>query len=71
MTQNSHCMQQIILKIRYIERLKKNWDSLHASLNSHNKASSYKKKNKKMIKAYWKPLQNERTVNRCLLILDL
>ena len=29
-----------------------NWDSLHAGLNSHYKACSYKKKKQKKIKAY-------------------
>ena len=48
-----------------------NWDSLHARLNSHYKAWSYKKKKHKKIKAYRKSLQKEPTVNRCLLILDL
>ena len=47
-----------------------NWYSLHAKLNSHYKAWSYKKKKKKQIKAYRKYLQEEPTV-RCLLILDL
>ena len=49
----------------------KNWDSLHARLNSPYKAWSYKKKKLKMIKAYRKSLHKEPTVNRCLLILDL
>ena len=40
---------------------KKNWDSLHAMLNSHCKAEHYKKKKHKKIKAY----------KRCLLIVDL
>ena len=31
-----------------------NWDSLHASLNSHYKAWSYKKKEQKQIEAYRK-----------------
>ena len=31
-----------------------NWDSLHATLNSHYKAWSYKKKEHKKIKAYRK-----------------
>ena len=49
-----------------------NWDSHHARLNSHYKASqSYKKKKHKKIKAYRKCLLKEPTVNRCLLILDL
>ena len=48
-----------------------NWDSLHARLNSHYKARSYKKKKHKKIKAYTKSLQKEPTVNMCLLILDL
>ena len=33
-----------------------NWDSLHARLNSHYKAWSYKKKKHKKIKAYRKSL---------------
>ena len=48
-----------------------NWDSLHARLNSHYKAWSYKKKEQKKIKAYRKSLYKERTVNKCLLILEL
>ena len=48
-----------------------NWDSLHARLNSHYKAWSYKKKGHKKIKAYRKSLYKEPTVNKCLLILDL
>ena len=48
-----------------------NWDSLHARLNSHYKAWSYKKKKHKKIKAYRKFLYKEPTVNRCLLILEL
>ena len=42
-----------------------NWLSLHARLNSHYKAWSYKKKEHKKIKTYRK-----HAVNRCLLILD-
>ena len=48
-----------------------NWGSLHARLNSHYKAWSYKKKKHKKIKAYRKSVQKEPTVKRCLLILDL
>ena len=49
-----------------------NWDSLHARLNHHQKAWSYKKKKKhKKIKGYRKSPQNEPTVNRCLLTLDV
>ena len=47
-----------------------NWGSLHVRLNSHYKAWSYKKKDKK-INAYRKSLYKEPRVNRCLLILDL
>ena len=54
-----------------IFQLTHTWDSLHARLNSHCKAWSYKKKKHKKIKAYRKSLQKEPTVNRCLLILDL
>ena len=46
-------------------------DSLHAKLNKNYKAWSYKKKMRKKIKVYRKPLQKEPTVNRYLLILDL
>ena len=46
-----------------------NWDSVHARLNSHDKAWSYKKKEK--IKAYRKSVQKKPTVKRCLLILEL
>ena len=45
-----------------------NWDSLHARLNSHYKAWSYKKKKHKKIKAYRKSVQKKPTVKRCLLI---
>ena len=48
-----------------------NWDSLHARLNSHYAAWSYKRKKCKKIKAYRKPVQKEPTDKRCLLILDL
>ena len=48
-----------------------NWDSLHARLNSHFQAWSYKKKKHIKIKAYRKSVYKELTVNRCLLILDL
>ena len=48
-----------------------NCDSLHARLNSHNEAWSYKKKKHKNITAYRKSVQKEPTVKRCLLILDL
>ena len=47
------------------------WDSLHASLNSHYEAWSYKKKNHKKITAYRKSVYKEPTVKRGLLILDL
>ena len=43
-----------------------NWESLHARLNSHYKAWSYKKKKYKKIKASKEP-----TVNSYLLIVDL
>ena len=39
-----------------------NWDSLHASLNSHYEVWSYKKKKDKKIKAYRKSVQKEPTV---------
>ena len=49
-----------------------NWDSLHARLNSHYKAWSYKKKKHKKNKAYRKSIWKEPTVNNSyLLILDL
>ena len=48
-----------------------NWDSLHARLNSHYKAWSYKKKKHKKIKAYRMSVEKESTVKRYLLILDL
>ena len=48
-----------------------NCDSLHARLNSHYEAWSYKKKKHKKITAYRKSVQKESTVKRCLIILDL
>ena len=46
-----------------------NWDSLHARLNSHYEAWSYKKKKStKKITGYRKSVQKEHTVKRCLLI---
>ena len=42
----------------------KNFDSLHAMLNSHYKAWSYKKKKHKKITAYRKSIQEEPTVKR-------
>ena len=47
------------------------WDLLHARLNCHSKAWTYKKTKHKKIQAYRKYLYKEPTVNRCLLILDL
>ena len=48
-----------------------NWDSLHARLNSHYKAWSYKKKKHKKKLAYRKSVQKDPIVKICLLILDL
>ena len=48
-----------------------NWDSLHARLNSHYKAWSYKKGSTKKITGYRKFVKKEPTVTRYLLILDL
>ena len=45
--------------------------SVHARLNSNNKAWSYKKKKHKKINAYRKYVWKEPTVKRCLLTLDL
>ena len=49
----------------------KNLDSLHARLNSHYKAWSYKKRSTKKITGYTKSVYKEPTIKRCLLILDL
>ena len=46
-------------------------DSLHARLNSHYKAWSYKKNKHQKIKAYIKSLQEETAVNKCSLTLNL
>ena len=48
-----------------------NCDSLHARLNSHYQARSYKKTKHKKITAYRKSVLKEPTVKRCLLILEL
>ena len=48
-----------------------NWDSLHARLNSHYEAWSYKKNKHKKTAAYRKSVWKEPTVKRCLLILAL
>ena len=48
-----------------------NWDSLHARLNSHYEAWSYKKKKHKKITAHMKSVKKEPVVKRCLLILDI
>ena len=48
-----------------------NWDLLHARLNSHYEAWSYKKKKYRKIKTYRKYILKEPTVKRCVLILDL
>ena len=48
-----------------------NWDSLHAKLNSHYEAWSYKKRSTKKIAGYRKSDYKEPTVKRCMLILDL
>ena len=45
--------------------------SLHARLNSHCEAQSYKKKKHTKIKAYWKSVYKETIVKSCLLILNL
>ena len=47
-----------------------NCNSLHAMLNSHYEAWSYKKKKHEKIKAYTKSAQKKTTVKRYLLILD-
>ena len=41
-------------KRQHMSFFKKNWDSLHARLNSHSEAWSYKKKKHKKVKAYRK-----------------
>ena len=41
-----------------------NWDSLHAGLNSHYKAWSYKKRSTKKITGYKKSVYKEPTVKR-------
>ena len=43
-----------------------NWDSLHARLDSHYEARSYKKKKHIKVKAYRKSVSKEPTVKRCL-----
>ena len=48
-----------------------NWISLHARLNSHYEAWSYKKKKHKKIKACRKFVKKKPTAKRCLLILDV
>ena len=48
-----------------------NWDSLHARLNNHYKAWSYKKKKHKRLKHTEKISLEKPTVIRCLLILDV
>ena len=47
----------------------KNWDSVHARLNSHYEARNYKKKKYKKIKAYRK--YKDPTDKKCLVILHL
>ena len=59
----------LLLFVVYIIFFFFNWDSLHAILNSHYKAWSYKKKKHKNIKD--KSVQKEPTIKRCLLILYL
>ena len=41
---------------RFVFDLFLSWDSLHARLNSHYEAWSYKKKNHKTVKAYRKSI---------------
>ena len=48
-----------------------NWTSLHARLNRHYEAWSYKKRSTERIPGYRKSVYKEPTVKRCLLILDL
>ena len=45
-------------------------DSLHARINSHYRAWSYKKKKYKKIKAYRKSFRKNLKIKRCLPILD-
>ena len=46
-------------------------DSLHARLNSHYKAWSYRKRSTKKIAGHTKSVLKEPTVKTCLLIIDL
>ena len=55
----------------FVDLLLFSWDSLHAGLNSHHEAWSYKKKKHKKVKTYTKFLKLKATVKRCLLILVL
>ena len=48
-----------------------NWDSIHATLNSHYEAWSYNKKKHEKIKTNRTSVQKEPTLKRCLLTLDL
>ena len=59
------------VNIKLIFFLSLNWDLLHARLNSHYEAWSYKKKKNKKIKAFRKSVYKEPTVKRYLFILDL
>ena len=66
---------KIKTKNRKIEHINKyiyffNWDFLHAVINRHSKAWSYKKKRHKKVKAYRKSIYKQPTDNRCLLILE-
>ena len=48
-----------------------NWDSVHARLNSHYEAWSYKKKSTKNIIGYRKSVSKKPTVKKSVLFLDL
>ena len=68
---NSCCMGEMMAFIYlFIYLFSFNWNSLHARLNNHYKAYSYKKKKHKKIKTQRKSVQKI-IVKRCLLILVL
>ena len=64
-------MERFVISKQIAECFFFNWDSLHARLNSHYEAWSYKKKSAKKIIGYRKSVKKEPAVKRCLLILDL
>ena len=68
---NIHSLSYLSLSWLHFKHFFKNYYLLHAKLDSHYEAWSYKKKKHKKVKANQKSAQKEPTVRRFLLILNL